>query len=268
VTLRVAIVGPGRAGRSIANALAAGGVPVVGLIGRRSDRVPLASADVVLVTVRDADLPDALGSLNNLQAGAVVLHASGASDPVESLERLRKAGHPVGTFHPLASLANPDAGGAALRGAWIGVEGDLEAQNAARTLASAIGASPLFISAGAKPGYHAAAVIAANFVAVLAAAAEREMGRVGVEARAAHAAVSHLMRTSIDQVMTLGPARGLAGPVSRGDVDTVRRNLAALSDDPAVRDLYVAATRIAIDLARKAGANPERLDDIGRALHP
>jgi hypothetical protein len=40
-------------------------------------------------------------------------------------------------------------------------------------------------------------------------------------------------------------------------MDTIERNIAALADDPAVRDLYVAATRIAIELARES-----------RPLHP
>ena len=258
MTLRVAIVGPGRAGRSLANAFTAGGIPVVGLIGRGQ---PLVPADVVLVTVRDDDLAAAVSGLQGLPDGTIVLHASGARE-------VRAAGHPTGTFHPLVSLADPDAGARLLRGAWIGVEGDPEARDAARTLASAIGAHPLFIPPGVKAGYHAAAVIASNFTAVLAAAAEREMRRIGIEARAAHAAISHLMGSAQEGVTALGPERALTGPVSRGDAGTVRRNLEALAEDPAARDLYVAATRIAIELAKKAGTNPERLDEIARALHP
>lgn len=269
MTLRVAIVGPGRAGRSLANAMRAGGVPVLGLVGRGlSGGVPLESADVVLVTVRDSDLPVALGQLRELRDGAVVLHASGATDASAELGTLREEGHPAGTFHPLVSLADPDAGATMLRGAWIGVDGDAGAIAAAEQLASAIGAHVLRIPAGAKAGYHAAAVIAANFPAVLAAAAECEMRRVGVEPGPAHGAVAHLMRTSLTGIEALGPERALTGPVSRGDVGTVERNLAALADDPAVRDLYVAATRIAIELARRAGTDPSRLDMILDALHP
>ena len=264
--LRVAIVGPGRAGRSLANALSGAGIEITGLIGR-GQRV--ASADVVLVTVRDADLPDALRGLGDLPKGTVVLHASGADDPVEALATLRRAGHPAGTFHPLVPLADPEVGPSVMRGAWIGVDGDPGAIAMAESLATAIGAHVLRIPDGAKAaGYHAAAVIAANFTAVLAGAAEREMCRAGLEPRSAHAAVAHLMRTSIEHVATLGPERGLTGPVVRGDVGTIRRNVAALAGDPAVQDLYVAATRIAIQLARAAGTDAERLDEIERSLHP
>ena len=266
MTPRVAIVGPGRAGRSLATALSAAGIEITGLIGRGQR---IGSADVVLVTVRDADLPDALRGLGILKKGTVVLHASGADDPVEALAALRRAGHPAGTFHPLVPLADPEVGPSVMRGAWIGVDGDPGAIATAESLAAAIGAHVLRIPAGAKAaGYHAAAVIAANFTAVLAGAAEREMCRAGLEPRSAHAAVAHLMRTSIEHVAALGPERGLTGPVVRGDAGTIQRNLAALAGDPAVRDLYVAATRIAIQLARAAGTDAERLDEIDRSLHP
>jgi len=259
VTLRVAILGPGRAGRSLANALTAGGIEVIGLIGRDQ---PIGPADVVLITVRDDDLPAALDTLSTLPAGVVVLHASGVTDvqPVE--------GHPTGTFHPLVPLANPETGASLLRDAWIGVDGDPAAIAISRKLAAAIGAHVLIIPPGAKPGYHAAAVIAANFTAVLAAAAEREMARAGLDPPSAHAAVAHLMRASIAHVAALGPERGLTGPVARGDVGTIQRNVAALAGDPLVRDLYISATRIAIELAKAVGTDPERLCEIEKLLHP
>ena len=68
----VFVLGAGRAGRSLARAFAVAGVDVVGLHGRQADRAAapaitagalpesLGRARVVLVTVRDAQLGDAL----------------------------------------------------------------------------------------------------------------------------------------------------------------------------------------------------------------
>jgi predicted short-subunit dehydrogenase-like oxidoreductase (DUF2520 family) len=266
VTFRVAVVGPGRAGKSLASALRAAGVDVVGLAGR-GERIP--KANVILITVRDGDLVSALGDLTSrgLEPGAIVLHASGADDPAAALDALRASGHAAGTFHPFVPLADPDAGAIALRNAWIGIDGDPAAVAAAEQLAAAVGAHVLRIPSGAKPGYHAAAVIAANFPVVLAAAAERELRHAGVEPGPARAAVAHLMRTSMDHLAALGPERALTGPVARGDAGTIARNLAALADDPHVHDLYVTASRIAVDLARAAGTvSAERLNEIERRL--
>ncbi|HEY0969883.1 MAG TPA: DUF2520 domain-containing protein, partial [Gemmatimonadales bacterium] len=189
---RVFVLGAGRAGRSLAAALAAAGRPVVGLHGRRPPEsgpraatagetaeswgelrgTRISDADVVLVTVRDSELEAALGQLTAapLEPRAVVLHASGATDP-GGLGALREAGHPAGTFHPLVPLSDPARGAELLRNAWIGVDGDGEATSAARELAAAVGARVLEIPAGARPAYHAAAVFASNFPVVLAAAA-------------------------------------------------------------------------------------------------
>ena len=94
----VFVLGAGRAGRSLARALVVAGVDVVGLHGRHADLAALppvtagplpealGAASIVLVTVRDAQLGDALRELAaaGLAAGAVVLHASGATDPAEA----------------------------------------------------------------------------------------------------------------------------------------------------------------------------------------
>ena len=42
----------------------------------------------------------------------------------------------------------------------------------------------------------------------------------------------------------------------------------ALGDEPALRELYIAATAIAVDLARASGVDPERLGEIEKLLHP
>ena len=45
----------------------------------------------------------------------------------------------------------------------------------------------------------------------------------------------------------------LTGPVSRGDVETVHRNRAALAGQPEIDAIYVALSRHAVGLAQAAG---------------
>ncbi len=202
-----------------------------------------------------------------MKPGAVVLHASGATDPVEAMQALRAAGHPAGTFHPIAPLAAPERAAATLKGGWIGVDGDAPAVAAAECLARVLGARVLRIPPGAKAGYHAAAVFASNFPAVLLAAAEEKLRQLGVEPEAADGAALHLLLASVANVAALGAERALVGPVSRGDAGTVRRNAAALASDPLLQDLYVAASRVALEVARGAGtASVAQFDEVERAL--
>ncbi len=239
-TARVFVIGAGRAGRALAHAMRVARIDVVGLHGRRPAEGTtwgewprsLGSATIVLVTVRDAELDGVLRDLLEapLAAGAVVLHASGTTEP-PALDALRAKGHPGGTFHPLLPLTDPTRATEQLKRAWIGIDGDEHARGAARDLATAIGARVLDIPDGAKARYHAAAVIASNFPIVLLAMATRVLTEAGVSEEAARGALGTLLTAAAENARAAEPSAALTGPVARGDVETVRAHLAALADN-------------------------------------
>ena len=273
--MRVFVIGAGKAGRALAHAMRVAGVDVVGLHGRQPAHgittgawpATLALASVVLVTVRDAELEGVLGDLLSapLASGAAVLHASGTAEP-PALKMLRTRGHPGGTFHPLLPLTDPTRAAEQLHRAWIGIDGDEAARAVARELAAAIGARVLEIPAGGKARYHAAAVIASNFPIVLLAIAARVLTSSGVSDEAARGALATLMTAAAENASALAPSAALTGPVARGDVETVRAHLAALADAPEVLEVYRALSREAIPLAERAGADPERLEELRGVL--
>ncbi|HEX5832150.1 MAG TPA: DUF2520 domain-containing protein [Gemmatimonadaceae bacterium] len=272
------VLGAGRAGRALAWALRDAGVPLTGLHGRRALHGPMpvsagplpaaiADADVVIVAVRDEQLDAALDELRHapLAPRQVVLHLSGSREPA-ALAPLRAAGHPAGTFHPLVPLIGPESA-TALRGAWVGVDGDPAAIACARRLAGAVGAHVLRLPPGAKPAYHAAAVLASNFPVVLATLATRVLRESGVEPEAALGAVRALLTGAAHNVSVTVPEEALTGPVVRGDAGAVAAHLEALAGDPTARAVYVALTRAALETRRAAGAEAsERLAAIDRLL--
>ena len=280
MSARVFVMGAGRAGRGLARALRASGIDIVGLHGTRAEesttegvitagQIPprIADADVILVTVQDSRLERALDELASapLAADAVVLHASGSSDP-SALGRLRAAGHACGTFHPLVSLAEPARAAEQLGRSWIGIDGDDRARAAATLLARTLGARVLVIPDGQKGRYHAAAVFAANFPTVLAAIAIRLLREAGIAERDGWAALRGLMSATVANLQEGDPAGVLTGPVVRGDVDTVTRHLGALADDPFAIDAYIVLSRAALPLAEQAGTDPTLLREIDLLL--
>ncbi len=283
VTPRVFVLGAGHAGRALARALADNGVEVAGLHGRRAASsgqaistgplpASLASADVVLVTVRDSQLDAAIAELlaANLKPGATVLHASGSAEP-SGVEELRRRGYGAGTFHPLVPLNTDSRGAAQLQqGAWIGIDGDDKARAVATGLAAILGAQVMSIPGGKKSSYHAAAVLASNFPSVLAYLAKRLLADAGVESSEAAAAVIALMHASVDNLRGHDPEAALTGPVVRGDAGTVRAHLDVLSKgkdgDEKILAAYVALTRVAIEMARQQGTDSNALRQIEEAL--
>lgn len=274
----VFILGAGRAGRGLARALRASGIDVVGLHGRHEpggeDGVTVGAlpaalerATVALVTVRDAQIDAALDELlaAPLAPGAVVLHASGSAEPA-ALARVRDAGHPAGTFHPLVPIADPAHAMERLRGAWVGVDGDERARAVGRALAAAVGATVLDIPPGGKALYHAAAVMVSNFPVVLMLIGERLLEEAGLPAAAAQRALHPLFSAAAENLREHRGVRALTGPIVRGDVETVSAHLAALAADPDALDVYRALSRAALDMARAAGAPPHRLNAIRERL--
>lgn len=275
---RVFILGAGRAGRSLARALRAGGVQITGLHGRHVSAAEgitagpppgsLGSATCVLVTVRDAQLDGALATLAaaSLAPQAVVLHASGSADPA-GLAGLRAAGHACGTFHPLVALSDPAHAPQTLRGAWIGVDGDDGARRVSERLAAAVGAHVLYIPPGEKARYHAAAVFASNFPTVLMCLAEELLREVGIAPDVARQALHPLFASAVENLRGGAGASALTGPIVRGDADTIERHLLALRAHPDTLDAYRALSRAALRWVREGGTGGDgRLDEIERLL--
>ncbi|HEX5387979.1 MAG TPA: DUF2520 domain-containing protein [Gemmatimonadales bacterium] len=265
-------------GQGIALALVAGGWEVT-LLARSARPVasPLAlrtgdwgpavgAAELVLVATPDDAIPDAAAAL--VACGAVgpahvVLHLAGPLDR-SALSALAPTGAALGSFHPLQTVADSARAPARLRGAFAGIEGDARALAAAERLAEALGMTPVRLRAEAKPLYHAAAVITANYTVALAAMAERIAQSAGVPEEVVGRMYQPLLAGAVGNVAALGARRALTGPIRRGDVATVRAHLTALAPGDAA--IYRAVGRAALALAREAGLGEQAAAELARLL--
>jgi pantoate--beta-alanine ligase len=102
-----------------------------------------------------------------------------------------------------------------------------------------------------RVAYHAAASVAANHLVALLGQVER----IAATAEVPLDAYLPLVRATVEDVVAVGPAAALTGPVKRGDRQTVERHLAAL--DPAERPAYQAFADQAARLAGPAGSRDQ-----------
>jgi predicted short-subunit dehydrogenase-like oxidoreductase (DUF2520 family) len=231
----VRIVGAGRAGRSLAGALArAGGWEVASLVGRDGDVTGAAGGvDLLVIATPDPAIAEVAAAVRP-EPGTVVAHLAGSLG-LDVLEpHTRRA-----SLHPLAALPNPEVGAVRLAGGcWFAVAGHALVSRAVDDL----GGRALTVDDAHRTAYHAAAVIASNHLVALLGQVERVAGTAGVPL----VAYLDLVRATIDNVAELGPAAALTGPVARGDVATVERHLAALAPDerPAYEAMVAQARRL------------------------
>jgi nicotinate (nicotinamide) nucleotide adenylyltransferase len=257
----VQIFGAGRAGRAFARALRAASVPIAGVWNRSPSNAATWSggpptvapgAEVLLICVDDNAIESVAGQIAaGLDAAGdrVALHCAGRHG-AEVLSALAARGVPTGSLHPLQSLADPSRAPEAFRQAWCAVEGVPQAVAAGRRLAEALGARVAEVPAGEKPSWHAAAVVAGNFLTTLSAEATRILGAIGIEPEEARALLTPLQAGSVSALLDAPAAEALTGPFARGDLDAVRAHLGALRRNaPDAVDLYGSAARATARLA-------------------
>jgi predicted short-subunit dehydrogenase-like oxidoreductase (DUF2520 family) len=259
-----ALVGPGRAGTSVAVALGARGWRCVHVAGRAqdspsvvgaaarlgADAVDLADAgrgaSLVVVATPDAAVARAAAALApGLGRDALVVHLSGALG-LEVLADLASARPDVrtGSLHPLQSLPSGETGAARLAGSWCAVDGPPDVDRLALTL----GMRPFRVDPAQRAAYHAAATVASNHLVALLG----QVARLAEAAGIPPAALVPLVQATLDNVVEHGAAAALTGPVARGDAGTVAAHVVALPADE--RATYVALAREALRLSGRDDA--------------
>ncbi|MCK4625673.1 MAG: DUF2520 domain-containing protein [Phycisphaerae bacterium] len=273
--LDIVIIGPGKVGMALGILAGRAGWRVVG-IGARDGGKARAAAEAVGEDVRAGNLEeiaplgqlvlltvsdDAIGPVCRslaeagcFAAGAVVAHCCGAiaSDVLSPAREL--CGSAIGSMHPLQTFPDVEAGLAKLPGAYCFCEGDERAVEVLEALAGAVGAKPVRMEAAGKLLYHASAVMACNYFTALMDAALATAGKAGIGRDDALAALEPLVRATMDNVFTNGPAKALTGPIARGDEGLVARQFANVAAaDKNLGQIYRVLGGWTVDVALRKG---------------
>ncbi|MCP3938581.1 MAG: DUF2520 domain-containing protein [Actinomycetia bacterium] len=242
----VRVIGPGRAGRSLAAALEDRGWLVHRLLGRDAEFGDAAAGVDLLVIATPDDAISSVAAAVEPVNSTLVAHLSGS----RGLDVL--APHPhVASMHPLMTLPDAATGRQRLQsGITFATAGDPRIELVVQSLDG----NPIQVAESDRVLYHAAAAIASNHLVTLAAQVERLAEQIGVPRQA----YLDLMLASLDNVAAADSAAdALTGPAARGDIETIKRHLAALPGDE--KDLYI---RLARASAALAGREPDLFEEI------
>ena len=241
---RVSIIGAGRLGTALSVALLRRGYSIESVVARHVQKarqaasfldaklqvlaakqlLTLRPADVFLITVPDDQIAGVAAQLTALEFAATALHTSGALSS-DVLAPLRKRGWQTGSIHPLVSVSDIDA---ALERAFWSVEGDAAALRIGKAIVRDLGGQSFSIRSEHKPLYHAAAVMVSGNVVALFDVALEMLIHCGLNRKTARSILLPLIASTVRSLETKDPAEALTGTFSRGDVETVKRHLAAL----------------------------------------
>lgn len=230
----------------------------------------LRPADVFLIGTADqsiAECCELLVASKVLQAGNIVFHCSGAL-PASILDSAKNVGAFVASIHPIKSFADPSLCITNFAGTFCGAEGDTAALEALEKAFQVIGGQTLHVDSANKTFYHAASVVASNYLTALLELSIQSYVKAGLTREQALQIIEPIAHGTIKNIMELDTARALTGPIARGDVSTVTTQLKAFKHwKPEYGEMYRLLGGVTLDLSViKDKASQDSLESLGKLL--
>lgn len=183
---------------------------------------------LVFITTPDDVISDVASSIQWHQEQYVV-HCSGAHS-TDILEAARKYGANTGCFHPLQTFANIEQAIENIPGSTFAVEAETPLSTILKDMATAMNGNFVILRAGDKVLYHAAAVIACNYLVTLVKLATDLWSEFGTPRAQAVKALMPLLQGTLSNIERVGLPDCLTGPIARGDIGTVEKHIKALKE--------------------------------------
>ena len=210
------------------------------------------AADLVFITTPD-DAIAAVVSTTNWHSGQSVVHCSGA-DSVDTLEPARKQGASVGAIHPLQTFASVEQAINNISGSTFALEAQEPLLSTLKEIATTLNGTWIELTASDKVLYHAAAVIACNYLVTLVKLATDLWQTFDVPPERATQALLPLLRGTIANIERVGIPKCLTGPIARGDTGTIMKHIDAMQKAaPALLPTYLDLGRQTIPIALAKG---------------
>ena len=198
----------------------------------------LPAVDITFITSPDHCIAGIAAQLT--MSEGIVVHCSGALSS-DVLAPLKKQGCSIASIHPLKAFRKNNLQSNALQDCDCVTEGDTLAVQQLTKLFTQAEARVIPIQADKKSTYHAAAVMASNYMVTLASCAVDLLLESGLSEEQAKNMTQALMDSSLKNLRdTPHIADALTGPLARGDVNTINQHLHAIKT-PHIDTLYRAA---------------------------
>lgn len=275
---KIAIIGCGRAGSKLGIWLAKSGYRIEALFDVNSEAAAklskaigcgkifikaeeaASSSDIIFISTPDSLIEQTcteIAKTDGFKKNSLIFHISG-SLPSSILAIAAEKGASTGSFHPLQSLAGEDTDVNPFKDILIAIEGEAEAVESAKNMATDLGAKPYEIDGNAKTLYHASAVIASNYLVSLMKMASETMAASGIPEEHAFDFLLPLVKGTLSNMENMGIEKALTGPVARGDAATVHAHIKGIEEKvPNLKNTYIELGKIALQIAEKQNFIPE-----------
>jgi predicted short-subunit dehydrogenase-like oxidoreductase (DUF2520 family) len=193
---------------------------------------PLVEAsDILFITTSDDQIESVAKQLCEeccLKPGQLIIHTSGAL-PSTVLNVVKAFGCFTYSMHPLQAFADVDKSVSDLSNTYFCIEGDEEKISILEELLHTCKNAYFKVRPEQKILYHASACMLSNYLVTLIHNSLKLLDDIQLDNSTAFKAMLPLVNSTIQNVLELGTKDALTGPISRGDIDTVKKQFEAIS---------------------------------------
>jgi len=227
------------------------------------------AAELIFITTPDDTIAH-VARETEWHPGQSVVHCSGV-DSSDTLEQAKKLGSQVGVFHPLQSFASIKQAIDNIPGSTFAIEAEEPLLSTLKDMATTLYGHWIELKASDKVLYHAAAVIACNYMVTLIKLATDLWQTFNIPTTQATKALMPLLKGTLNNIDNIGIPQCLTGPIARGDIGTIKKHLNALQEaTPALlstyRELGLQTIPVALAKGRINQQQAEELETILRNL--
>jgi len=269
--LNLGFIGAGTVGTALSVRLSSKGYPIAAVSSRsRTSAKNLAravdgchvfnsnqgvadNAELIFVTTPDDAIASVVSQIQ-WHPGQSVVHCNGAAS-TDILQPAKEFGAQVGAFHPLQTFASARQAIENIPGSTFAVEAEEPLLSTLKDMATALDGHWVELKASDKVLYHAAAVIACNYMVTMVKLATDLWQTFAVPPHQATQALLPLLQGTINNIDAVGIPQCLTGPIARGDIGTIKKHLDALQEKvpsllPTYRELGLQTIPIAVAKGR------------------
>ncbi|AEF17937.1 Domain of unknown function DUF2520-containing protein [Thermoanaerobacterium xylanolyticum LX-11] len=190
------------------------------------------ASDVIIISTKDdciKSIVEEILQYKSIIKNKIFAHLSG-SISIDVLKPLKEYGHTM-VLHPVQTCPSIEAAVSLLPESYFTIEGDNFAVNAGINIAKEIGARPIVIDGINKPLYHAACVMASNYLVTLIKAANELLKASGFPFDKHPNLLLPLINGTLKNISERGCDASLSGPIARCDMETVKKHIKSITDD-------------------------------------
>ena len=276
-TMKIGFIGAGKVGFSLGKVFSEGGLQVIGYCSRHKESAEaaakfteskcyddpgrlVADCDAVFLTVPDGVITEIFEKLKDYDLkGRQICHCSGSMTAQKAFPGIGQTGAEGYSIHPLFPVSDRYASYRELKDAFFCIEGSAAHLNDWKERLQSLGPRVQAIPSGQKVLYHAACAIASNLVCALVQESLDLLEDCGFTRTYALQAITPLLRSNMEHIISHGPAGALTGPMERNDVETVRKHLGAF---PTAKDqaLYREVSKKLLETAQEKHPDTDYTD--------